>query len=377
MDVKPFEIKVPQETLDDLRARLARTRFPDSVSGAGWDYGIDLDTLKQLVTYWHTEFDWRKQEQRLNQFPQFRVEIEGTGIHFIHIRGKGSHPIPLLMLHGWPSSFVQMLDIIPLLTDPQAYGGSADDSFDVIVPSLPGYGFSDRPAERGMSAARIGDLLHQLMTEGLGYSRYAIRSSDLGAGAARQIALTHPEAIIGAHTSATNPYIGQVPDNLSPAEQTMVQAAQKWMGEEMAYAMEHSSKPQTLAVGLNDSPAGLAAWVIEKFWRWSDCHGDLETRFSKDELLTNLTIYWVTETIASSVRLYYESARDYGAWGRIEVPTAVIMPVNDMFPTPREWVERSSRVTRWTEADRGGHFLEWEEPELVANDLREFFRGLR
>lgn len=377
MRVTPFTINIPQPTLDDLRARLERTRWPDQVDGAGWNYGANLAYMQELTAYWHDTFDWRKQEAALNRFAQFRAEVDGIGIHFIHERGKGPHPLSVMLLHGWPSSFVQMLKIIPLLTDPAAHGGDPNDSFDVIVPSLPGYGFSDRPTMPGMSVARIAGLFHTLMTKELGYTRYAVRGSDLGAGVIAQLAALAPDALIGIHQSGTNPYIGQVPDNLSQAEQEFVANAQRWNQEEMAYAMEHSSKPQTLAYGLNDSPAGLAAWIVEKFRRWSDCDGDVEKRFSKDELLTNLTIYWATETINSSIRLYYETARDPGRWSQAHIPTAVIMPSKDMFPTPREWIERQGPVTRWTPTDRGGHFLEWEEPQLVADDMRAFFHTLR
>jgi pimeloyl-ACP methyl ester carboxylesterase len=270
-----------------------------------------------------------------------------------------------------------MLKVIPLLADPEAHEADAADSFDVIAPSLPGYGFSDRPRERGMSAARAAELLHKLMAEELGYERYGTRASDLGAGVSQQLALSHPESLLGLHHNGTNPYVGQIPDDLSEAEKEFVQNAQAWGFAEMAYAMEHSSKPQTLAYGLNDSSAGLAAWITEKFWRWSDNDGDLEGRFTRDELLANLTIYWATQTIGSSIRLYYETARDPGSWGRVEVPTAMMMSPKDIFPTPREWVERSYNVERWTDIDRGGHFLEWEEPELVAADARAFFRPLR
>jgi pimeloyl-ACP methyl ester carboxylesterase len=227
-----------------------------------------------------------------------------------------------------------------------------------------------------MSVARMAGLFHRLMTETLGYKRYAVRGSDLGAGVITQLAITHPEAIIGAHLSGTNPYVMNVPDDLSPAEQTFVASAQQWMQTEMAYAMEHASKPQTLAYALNDSPARLAAWIIEKFWRWSDHDGSLDQAFSKDQLLTNLTIYWVTGTINASMRLYYETVRDPGAWGRIDVPAGYLMTSKDMFPTPREWVERTSRIDHWTGINWGGHFMEWDVPEIVATDLREFFVAL-
>lgn len=375
--MQPFTVAITQDVLDDLQRRLARTRWPDEVPGAGWDYGASLSYMRELIDYWQGGFDWRAQERALNRFSHYRAVIDGLAIHFIHQRGTGASPIPVLALHGWPSSFVQMTRIIPLLADPVAHGGDGVDSFDVVAASLPGYGFSARPSERGMGVGRIAELLHTLMTTELGYARYAARGSDLGAGVIQQLALAQPESLIGLHLSGTNPYIGQVPDDLSAAEREFVANAQRWTQQEMAYAMEHSSKPQTLAYGLNDSPAGLAAWIVEKVRRWSDCDGDVERRFSKDDLLTNLTMYWATETINSSIRLYYETAHSAARWGRVEVPTAMLMTPKDLFPTPRSWVERSYRVARWTEIDRGGHFLEWEEPELVAADMRAFFRALR
>lgn len=358
------------EVLDDLRQRLERTRWPDELDGVGWDYGTDTVYLRELATYWRDGFDWPAHEAELNRFEQYRVEVDGIGLHFLHKQGEGRHRIPLLMLHGWPSSFVQMLDIIPLLT-------SGQPAFDVVVPSLPGYGFSDVPKDRGMSASRVADLLAKLMTEVLGYSQFAARGSDLGGAVLRQLALARPDLLMGLHLSGTNPFLTPVPENLSQAEQIYVQDRQRWNQQEMAYAMVHSSKPQTLANALNDSPVGLASWIIEKFHRWSDCGGNLESSYTKDELLTNLTIYWVTGTINSSMRLYYEMALDAGKQGYIEVPTGLLMSPKDMFPTPREWLERSLNVVRWRETNRGGHFLEWEEPQLVADDLREFFKLLR
>ena len=377
MSTESFAVTIAQATLDDLRDRLARTRWPDEVAGAGWDYGANRAYLQELTAYWRDRFDWRAHEQALNAFPHFRATVDGVGIHVIHQRGTGDSPLPLMLLHGWPSSFWQMLKVIPLLTDPARHGGNPADAFDVVVPSLPGYGFSDRPAASGMGVGRIADLFARLMADELGYPRFATRASDLGAGVSQQLALTHADALIGVHHSGTNPYVGQAPDDLTEEETEFVANAQQWTMQEMAYAMEHSSKPQTLATGLNDSPAGLAAWLVEKFRRWSDCDGDVETRFSKDALLTNLTIYWATQTINSSIRLYYETARNPGSWGRVEVPTGMLMSPKDMFPTPRAWVERSYNVTRWTEIPRGGHFLEWEEPELVVEDIRAFFRPLR
>lgn len=369
MTAQPFTITISDAVLEDLETRLRLTRWPDRIAGAGWDYGIDTDILRPLVEHWAEGFDWRAVERDLNALPQFTAEIEGETIHFVHVRSEGARRIPLLILHGWPSSFLQMSDLIPLLTAERE-----GVSFDVIVPSLPGFGFSSQPQARGMSVARVAGLMTRLMVDVLGYDRFAGRGSDLGAGVLQQIALQTPGRLIGLHLSGTNPYIGQVPEDLSPEEAEFVLRAQVWMQSEMAYAMLHSSKPDTVAVALNDSPAGLAAWIIEKFRAWTDTE-DVVARYGRDRLLANLTLYWATGTIGSSMRLYYETVRDPGQWGRVEVPTAMLMTPHDMFPTPRAWAERGYNVQRWTEIDRGGHFLEWEEPALVADDLFAWFEG--
>ena len=376
---QPFTIAIPQSTLDDLRDRLARTRWPDAPAGAGWDYGADVASIKALAEYWQTGFDWRTQEAALNGLSHFKATVNGTGIHFVHERGKGPNPLPLLLLHGWPSSFLQMVKILPLLTDPAPHGGDAADSFDVVVPSLPGYGFSDRPTAPGMGVAQIGNLFATLMTDVLGYGRFGARASDLGAGVSKEMALARPELFAGLHHSCTSPFVFFVPEDLSAAEQKFLQEAQAFAQAEGAYAMLQSTKPQTAAFGLNDSPAGLAAWVVEKFRNWSDCEGNVERRFTKGELLTNLTLYWATETIGSSMRLYAESARipSPNAGKRVEVPTAMAMLPKDLVSGPREWHEREYTVVRWTDLPRGGHFGEWEEPELLAEDIRAFFREVR
>lgn len=372
IDVTPFTIDIPQDTIDDLVLRLENTRLPGAVEGAGWTYGTNPDALADLIEYWRTDFDWRGAEARLNAYEHFAADVDGTTLHFIHAPSTRDDAVPLLMLHGWPSSFVQMLDIIPLLNDPE--DGQA---FHVVVPSLPGYGFSEIPTDPGMSPAAMAPLMHRLMTEGLGYDRYGIRSSDLGAGVASSMALAFPDAIIGSHTGGTNPYLQQpLPGDLSEEEQTFVQNAQNWTFTEMAYAFLHSSKPQTISYALNDSPAGLASWFLEKFETWVDHDGDLYSVISRDDLLTNLTIYWATETINSSMRLYYEAARAEGGWGVPEVPMGYLMPANDFFPTPRSWIERQGPVDHWTETDQGGHFMEWEQPQIVADDLRDFFSEL-
>lgn len=381
MNIRPFTIHVAQSTLDDLRERLARTRWPDEVQGAGWDYGTNLDYLKALVAYWQNQFDWRAQEARLNRFAQFRADIDGFGIHFIHERGQGPKALPIILTHGWPGSFFEMVKIIPLLTDPAGHGGDSTDAFDVIVPSLPGFGFSDRPNVRGVTTTKTAELWAHLMTDALGYVRFAAAGGDIGAGVTQRLALAHPDLLVGIHLT----YLGSAsarpeqPD-LSEAEQRYLHALQQWSLQEGAYSSLQSTKPQTLAYGLNDSPVGLAAWITEKFRTWSDCDGEVERRFSKDELLTNIMLYWVTETIPSSVRIYYENAHALSKLQlgqHIEVPAGVALFPKEISLPPREWAERSLRVQRWTQMPRGGHFAALEEPELLVEDLRAFFRPLR
>ena len=377
-----FKVHIEQKTLDDVRARLEHTRWPDEIEGAGWDYGTNLTYLKNLVNYWRRDFNWRSQEQAINRFAHFKANIDELHLHFIHERGKGPAPMPLLLLHGWPGSFVQMLKLLPLLSDPQAYGGDALDAFDVIVASLSGYGFSDRPKQPGMGIKQMADLFHTLMTEELGYRRYAVHGTDWGHGILLQLAFDHPQALVGLHTGGTLIPGGLLPDDLTSAEQAYMNHFQHWRSQETAYAALHMTKPQTLAYGLNDSPAGLAAWMIEKFRSWSDCDGDVEKAFSKDELLTNIMIYWVTQTINSSMRIYYESPLPafqgkIFSRRRIEVPLAWAQPPKDMFPMPRSWAERFYDIDQWTDLPAGSHFPEWEQPDAVAQDMRTFFRPLR
>ncbi len=373
MAVERFDIDVAPAAIAELKRRLSATRFPDQIAGSGWSYGADIAYLKDLVDYWGKGFNWEAQQARLNERDHFRASIDGLKIHFLHAKSGDPNGIPLLMLHGWPSSFVQMMDIIPLLVTRSGEG----PSFDVVVASLPGYGFSEIPTKPGMSPSAIAPLMHKLMTDVLGYQRYGIRSSDLGAGVAASMAANFPASIIGSHTGGTNPWLqGEIPKDLTADEKTFVAAAQAWMQQEMAYAQLHSTKPQTLAVGLNDSPAGLASWVVEKFQKWTDNGGTIESVIARDALLTNLTIYWVTQTIGSSMRLYYEAVRDQGGWAQPKAPVGYLMPKHDMFPTPRSWIERQGPVIHWTETENGGHFLEWEQPAIVANDLRSFFGKL-
>jgi pimeloyl-ACP methyl ester carboxylesterase len=376
----PFQIAVPDSVLEDLRRRLENTRWPDSVERAQWDYGTNLAYLQELTEYWRTKFDWRAQERELNRFAQFRSDVDGFGLHFIYERGKGPAPMPILLSHGWPDSIARMVKLIPRLTDPAAHGGDAADAFDVIVPSVPGFGFSDRPSTRGFGISRIATLFAKLMHDELGYARYAAHGGDWGSGITERLASQTPEQLAGIHLTDI-PYwrlFATPAQDQSPPEQKFMQAGRQWSRTEGAYAMIQGTKPQTLAFGLNDSPVGLASWIIEKFRSWSDCGGDIERRFSKDELLTNITIYWATQTIHSSCRTYYESLRDQPQSAkRIEVPTGVAMFPKDLVSAPREYGERYFNIQRWQEMPRGGHFAALEEPDLLAKELREFYRPLR
>jgi pimeloyl-ACP methyl ester carboxylesterase len=370
-----FTIRVPDAVLSDLTERLARTRWPDQLPGTGWEYGTDTAYLRELVDYWHTRFDWRAQEARLNTFDHYRAQVGGLRIHFIHARSRNADAIPLLLLHGWPSSFVQMLDLIPLLVDPAAHGMRGAPSFHVVAASLPGFGFSEIPTRPGVGFGASARMMAELMRDVLGYQRYAVRGSDLGGNIVRQMALLFPEQIVGVHLTGLIGADGVVPP-LTSAEQAFIDATNATVPERH-YARLQMTKPQTLAHSLNDSPVGLAAWIVEKFRAWSDSNGAIESRFTKDELLTNLTLYWVTGTAPASVRMYYEFSRESLATGRIDVPVGMLMSTKDLFPpAPREWGERLFNVQRWVETAVGGHFLEWEEPALVARELQTFFGAL-
>jgi len=379
MPVEPFRIDVPQPVLDDLRDRLARTRWPDQVPDSGWDYGTDLAYMKELVAYWRDGFDWRKQERLLNSFPQFRARVDGIDVHFVHVRGKGPAPVPLLLSHGWPGSFFEMYKVIGPLSDPASHGGDPADAFDVVVPSLPGYGFSGPTAERGVGPARIGEVLHRLMTQELGYERYAAQGGDWGAIISTMIARMFPSAVIGIHL---NMLAGRLAEDepLSEEERALAAVRARFAQEETGYQRIQGTRPQTLAYGLNDSPAGLAAWIVEKWRAWSDCDGDIETRFTKDEVLTNVTIYWVTGTINSSMRLYYESGHARPALPmteKVAVPVGVADFPREIYRASRRQAERTYNVRHWTTMPRGGHFAAVEEPDLLVADVQEFFRGLR
>jgi pimeloyl-ACP methyl ester carboxylesterase len=382
MSVEPFSIPFSQQAVNDLQDRLRRTRWLDEIPGSAWEYGVGIQFLQEICKYWRDQFDWKAQVEKLSVFHHYRYTADDLGVHFIHERGKGPSPIPLILTHGWPGSFLEMLKIIPLLIDPASHGGDSTDSFDVVVPSLPGFGFSDRPTSRGMNTFRIAEMWVGLMTE-LGYGRFAAQGGDFGAGVSTILGLRHSESVIGVHLNyipgSYRPHL-EVEAKLRPEEEEFLRDAARWYDESGAYAHIQRTHPQTAAYGLNDSPAALAAWVLEKFRDWSDCDGDVYSRFTREELLSNVTLYWMTETIYSSFRLYYESRKaplQFGPGDFVSVPCAIARFPKEAPLPPRGWIERGYNVQRWTDMPRGGHFAAAEEPELLAGDIRAFFRGLR
>ena len=375
---EPFEIHVDDDVLDDLRARLDATRWPDEVDGAGWTMGSNLAYMKELAAYWRDGYDWREQERRLNALPQFRAEIDGVGIHFVHIEGKGPDPFPLIVSHGWPGSFFEMHKIAGPLTDPAAHGGDPADAFHLVVPSLIGYGFSDASRVPGMTTHRMAELFGTLMIDTLGYERFGAQGGDWGSAVTSSLAEQCLANVAGIHLNLVIGRMARLAGEAAPPEVEAYRAEMaRWVHDESAYSILQGTKPQTLGYALNDSPVGLAGWIVEKWRAWSDCDGDVERSYTKDELLTNVMIYWATQTINSSVRLYRENRGEFGRTGRIETPTAVAMFPKEISHPPRSLVERGYNVQRWTEMPRGGHFAAMEEPGLLVEDVRAFFRGLR
>jgi pimeloyl-ACP methyl ester carboxylesterase len=330
------------------------------------------------VSYWHDRYDWRAQERFLNTFPQFTTEIDGIHLHFLHMKGRGTHTIPLLLTHGWPGSFFEMYKIIGPLTDPAQYGGDPADAFDVVVPSLPGYGFSGPTTVRGVTVARIASLFAALMHD-LGYQRFATQGGDWGLYITATLARSYADKIIGLHLDM-QPSRGVLSQEATTdAERRWYEQRAQWIWDESGYSHIQETRPQTLAYGLNDSPVGLAGWIVEKFRAWSDCRGEIERVFTKDELLTIIMIYWVTQTINSSTRLYYETyhQRDDTLAGRVEVPTGVAVFRDELPAPPRSLAQRLYNLQRWTEMQAGGHFAALEQPQALVEDIRAFFRPLR
>lgn len=379
--IEPFTVDVPDTVLDDLQERLARTRFPEQIPDAGWDYGTELGYLRDLVSYWKDAYDWRKQEARLNGFEQFVTEVDGQRIHFLHVRSPEPDAFPLVITHGWPGSVVEFLDVVGPLSDPRAHGGDPADAFHVVCPSMPGYAFSGPTHERGWDPQRIARAFATLMA-GLGYERYGAQGGDWGSMVSTQLGLVDPQHVAGLHL---NMLIALPPEGfdfstLTEKEMAGLAAAADYIENDSGYAKIQGTKPQTIGYLLDDSPAGLAAWIVEKFRTWSDCDGDVERRFTKDQLLTNIMLYWVTATGHSAGRLYYEATKAgrFGPQGgRVEVPTGAAIFPKEIVRPPRAWAEQSYNITHWTEMPAGGHFAAFEEPGLLVDDVRAFFRTVR
>ena len=386
MKIEPFRIDVPQSEIDALHTRLANTRWAPELDNEDWSYGVNGTYLRELMTYWQDGFDWRAQEARINSFPQFRTEIDSVPIHFIHVRGKGPNPVPIVLNHGWPWTFWDLKDVIMPLADPAAHGGDAFDAFDVVVPSLPGFAFSGPLPRNGVGYVETADMWVRLMRE-LGYERFVTQGGDAGAFLSARLGHAHPDSIIGVHLSF--PVLPGVPNDaddpadFTPEERAMVEGEKDRGQAAFIHLLVNASDPQTLAWAMHDSPAGQAAWMLLRRRAWSDCHGDVETKFDKDTLLTHFSLYWFTNSFVGSELFCRASgfpqpiplANDIKP--EISVPTAVAVMPKDMMHRPRSIVAAHSDLRQWTLFPSGGHFAPAEEPKLITEDIRSFVRPLR
>jgi len=382
-EITPFRIEIPQQQLDDLRNRLDNARWPAPLPGDGWDTGVPTTWLRDLVDYWRAEYDWRAAEAQLNSYPQFTTEFDGQRIHFLHIRSPEPDALPLLMTHGWPGSVVEFLDVVGPLSDPRAHGGDPADAFHLVIPSLPGFGFSGPVSEAGWTTERIGAAWAELMRR-LGYERYGTQGGDLGASVSPQVGRAAPDHVVGVHCNggpAPIPPTHQLPEeelaSLTDLERDRIRRIQAFMQEEFGYIAIQSTRPQTLAYGLVDSPIGQLAWVMDKFREWTYPRNvDPDKVIDRDRLLTNVMLYWLNATAGSAAYVGYAQR---GGWGTTNpnsgVPTAALVFAHDI--VIRRYSETENTITRWVDVDRGGHFAALEEPELLLNDIREFFRDLR
>jgi pimeloyl-ACP methyl ester carboxylesterase len=373
--IQSFKADISQQVLDDLKTRIKNTRWTDEIIGSGWNYGTNLSYMKELAEYWLSEFDWRKIENEINTYANYIADIDGYKIHFLHIKGQGRKSIPLILTHGWPGSFLEMMKLIPLLTtDPEL-------SFDLVIPSMMGYGFSQRLNVHGCNSRLMSELWYKLMKE-LGYEKFGAQGGDFGAGVSTMLALKYPRHVTGLHLNyipgSYTPYVAEG-ETLTPEEIQFEKNANDWYLREGAYSHQHSTKALTLAYGLNDSPIGLCSWIVEKFYGWADCKGNIENVFTKDELLANVTLYWVTQTIHSSIRLYNENTQcrlHFSKDDFVKVPVGIAkFPLEEPFP-PRKYIERGFNILHWSDMPAGGHFAAMEQPELLAKDITQFFREL-
>jgi len=375
--LRPFRIDVPDAVLIDLRDRLGRTRFPAPAPGEPWQYGTDLSWLSELVGYWADGFDWRTHEERLNGWPQFTTEIGGENVHLLHVRSHHEDALPLIISHGWPGSVLEFVDIIEPLTDPTAHGGEAGDAFHLVVPSLPGFAWSGPTTQTGIGPKRVAEMWAELMAR-LGYGSYGAQGGDWGALITTWIGTVDPAHAVGIHLNM--PLARPTPEemaDLTQREQDAVDAARRYQDDDSGYYKQQSTKPQTVGYALDDSPAGLAAWIGEKFRTWTDCDGEVERSVSRDALLANITAYWVTSTAHSSARMYYEHEHGPRPAPYVEVPTGVASFPAEIFRPSRRWCERNYNIQHWTDYARGGHFAAMEVPDLLVGDIRAFFRQVR
>ncbi|WP_174291088.1 epoxide hydrolase family protein [Sphingomonas bacterium] len=382
-DIAPFRIEIPDADLVDVRERLARTRWPREIGdNSGWQVGANLAFMRELTGYWLDGYDWRAEERRMNAFPQFRTTIDDVPIHFLHVRGKGPNPTPLILNHGWPWTFWDMRKIIEPLSDPAAFGGDPADAFDIVVPSLPGFGFSAPLDKPGVNFFNTADLWLKLM-ERLGYHRFGTQGGDFGAMVSAVLGHKFPDRIIGAHLhfiAAFKPPFPE-PADFTPQDYAWGLKTQTFMEQGAGYMAVQRTRPQSLAFAMNDSPVGLAAWLVEKRHAWADCREGFETVFSKDDLITSTMIYWLTETFGSSARYYFEAGNGDGPVHDrlpvVEAPVGVLQFEHDVMPQPRKWAEKYYNLQSWKTMDKGGHFAPIEAPDALVDDVRAFFRTLR
>lgn len=384
----PFEVHVPQAAIDDLRLRLNLIRWPDRETVQNWSQGVPLSSAQALIEYWIHDYDWRKCESRINRYPQFRTRIDGVGIHFIHARSPHPHALPILLTHGWPGSVIEFLDVIDRLTDPTRFGGRADDAFHVVVPSIPGYGFSDKPTERGWNPQRIARAWAVLMYR-LEYRRWVAQGGDWGSAITHAMASQRPDGLLAAHVNLPLVVPEVLPAHLSEEEQEALNGIERYLNQMAGYADQMNTRPQTIGYALNDSPLALAMWMYEKFFEWTDNRGHPEDALSRDHMLDDISLYWFTGTGTSSARLYWEGVghtiREHSffsgsraASGRIALPMAASIFPRETFRAPRAWAEAAwSNVFYWNEVDKGGHFAAFEQPALLATELWQAFRTFR
>ena len=379
--IEPFRVTVHQAALDDLKRRLAQTRWPSAQTVGDWSQGVPLPKAQALVEHWRDRYDWRPFETKLNSFPQFRTQIDGLGLHFIHVKSKHSDALPIILTHGWPGSIIEFLDVIGPLADPTAHGGRAEDAFHVVVPSLPGFGFSDKPTDVGWSVQRTAQAWVALMQR-LGYRKWVAQGGDWGSGVTHALGLMRPAGLLAAHVNLPFVFPQEIPSDPTPEEKQAIDRLAEYTTEGSGYFKLQSSKPQTVAYALADSPSGQAAWIYEKFQSWTDNEGQPEDALSIDQMLDGITLYWLTDTAGSSAQFYWESARNEPGGGfhvgRIELPMAATVFPRDYYRAPRVWAEALwPNLFYWNEVDRGGHFAAWEQPALFTDEVRKAFRSIR